>query len=138
MTVPPARWRRAVSSPPFRKSVSAAYFELDHPSPYMLLVAPVRPEKRSRIPAVTHIDGSARIQTVNPTHSPRFYRLLKEFQKHTGCPLLLSTSFNVRGEPIVESPRQAYQCLMRTGLDCWVLENLFLDKKDQQASPDHA
>jgi carbamoyltransferase len=124
-------------APAVMEEHSADYFELDRPSPYMQLVAPVRPERRSQIPAVTHIDGSARIQTVNSTHNPRFYRLLKEFQKQTGCPLLLNTSFNVRGEPIVESPRQAYQCLMRTGLDCIVLENFFLEKKDQPANPEY-
>ncbi len=109
----------------------ASYFELDCSSPYMLLVAPVRPEKRSLIPAVTHIDGSARIQTVNPTQNLKFHRLLEEFHKLTGCPILLNTSFNVRGEPIVESPRQAFQCFMATGLDFLIIENFFLDKKEQ-------
>lgn len=109
----------------------AEYFELDRPSPYMLLVASVRPDKRSLIPAVTHVDGSARIQTVNRSDNPRFHRLLEEFQRQTGCSLLLNTSFNVRGEPIVESPQQAYQCFMRTGLDFLVLENFLLAKEDQ-------
>jgi len=125
-------------APAIMEEHTADYFELECPSPYMQLVAPVRPEKRSSIPAVTHIDGSARIQTVNPTNNPRFYRLLKEFQKHTGCPILLNTSFNVRGEPIVESPLQAYKCFTRTGLDGLVLENFYLEKKDQPASPEHA
>ncbi|MDA2933522.1 carbamoyltransferase [Acidobacteria bacterium AH-259-D05] len=118
-------------APAIMEEQVAEYFELDRPSPYMLLVASVRPGKRSLIPAVTHVDGSARIQTVNPTDNPRFHRLLEEFRRQTDCSLLLNTSFNVRGEPIVESPRQAYQCFMRTGLDFLVLENFFLAKEDQ-------
>ena len=91
-------------APAIMEEFVASYFELDRPSPYMLLVAPVRLEKRSLIPAVTLVDGSACIQTVNPTHNLEFHQLLEEFHKLTGCPLLLNTSFNIRGEPIVESP----------------------------------
>ncbi|MEE8350512.1 MAG: carbamoyltransferase [Acidobacteriota bacterium] len=120
-------------APAIMEEHASAYFELDRPSPYMQVVAPVKAEMRGRIPAVTHIDGSARIQTVNSTTNPRFHRLLEEFHKQTSCPLLLNTSFNVRGEPIVESPRQAYQGLMRMGLDFLVIENCFLDKKDQHS-----
>lgn len=107
------------------------YFELDRPSPYMLLVAPVLEGRRAEIPSVTHVDGSARIQTVSRRTNPRFYGLLQEFQEQTGCAVLLNTSFNIVGEPIVESPEQAYQCFMRTGMDLLVLENCVLRKKDQ-------
>ena len=107
------------------------YFELDCSSPYMLLVAPVRDSKRCEIPAVTHVDGSARIQTVGKADNPRFHRLLEEFQGQTGSSVLLNTSFNVRGEPIVESPEQAYQCFMRTGIDFLSIGNFFLSKRDQ-------
>jgi hypothetical protein len=110
---------------------AAEYFELDSPSPYMLLVAPVRPECRSRIPAVTHVDGSARIQTVDRADHPDLYDLLTEFDRLTGCPVLLNTSFNVRGEPIVDSPGDAYRCFMRTGIDLLVLEEFALEKTDQ-------
>jgi carbamoyltransferase len=107
------------------------YFELDRPSPYMLLVAPTREERRAEIPAVTHVDGSARIQTVGAGCNPRFHRLLDNFFRLTGCPVLLNTSFNVRNEPIVESPKDAYDCFMRTHLDVLVLGSFYLDKKDQ-------
>ncbi|MEE2822817.1 MAG: carbamoyltransferase [Acidobacteriota bacterium] len=109
----------------------ADYFDLTRRSPYMLIVAPVKSKKRSRIPAVTHVDGSARIQTVSQTSNPRFHQLLEEFNKQTGCPILLNTSFNVRGEPIVESPAQAYRCFMSTGLDFLVVQNFLLSKRDQ-------
>src|SRR3989344_839125 len=79
------------------------YFDLDQPSPYMLLVADTRPEKRNEIPAVTHVDGSARIQTINRSQNPRYYDLLNAFERRTGCPVIINTSFNIRGEPIVES-----------------------------------
>jgi len=107
------------------------YFDLSTDSPYMLLVAQVRPEKRNDLPAVTHVDGSARIQTVGEDENPRFHRLLREFHRITGCPILLNTSFNIRGEPIVESPLQAYQCFMRTGLDHLVLEDCLVNKAQQ-------
>ncbi len=128
------------------------WFEIDRPSPYMLLVAPVKPDKRvssssvngtnisyldklkrprSQIPAVTHIDYSARIQTVHKETNSRFYDLLDQFEKETGCPILINTSFNVRGEPIVCSPQDAYLCFMRTEIDYLVIENHILAKKDQ-------
>lgn len=127
------------------------YFELEADSPYMLLVAPVRQERRiamtkeqqqlfgiaklnvprSDIPAVTHVDYSARIQTVDAQHHPRFHRLLAAFKKKTGCPVLVNTSFNVRGEPIVCTPADAYRCFMRTEIDCLVIGNHVL-MKDQQ------
>jgi len=127
------------------------YFELHVDSPYMLLVAPVLAKRqiamtkeqdalwgidrlnvpRSDIPAVTHLDYSARIQTVHPETNPRYHRLLKEFDAQTGCGVLVNTSFNVRGEPIVCTPADAYRCFMRTEIDLLVLENCVLDKKDQ-------
>jgi carbamoyltransferase len=130
-----ARVKYRESFRPFAPAIleerACEYFELDRPSPYMLLVARVRPERRAEIPAVTHVDGTARIQTVNQDTNPRFYGLLKEFQARTGCPTLLNTSFNVRGEPIVESPDQAYQCFMRTGLDLLALGNFLVEKSEQ-------
>ncbi|MEE9229261.1 MAG: carbamoyltransferase [Acidobacteriota bacterium] len=142
---------------PFAPSVLAErvsdYFGLDRASPYMLLVAPVderiripmteEQEKlfgvekllvpRSRIPAITHVDYSARIQTVHRDTNPRYYDLLKAFETRTGCPVLVNTSFNVRGEPIVCTPEDAYRCFMRTEMDYLVLENFLLAKPDQPA-----
>lgn len=127
------------------------WFEHEGPSPYMLIVAPVRQDKRkvmteeqeklfgidklnlvrSEIPAVTHVDYSARLQTVHPETNPRFYKLLDAFDERTGCPLLVNTSFNVRGEPIVNTPEDAYRCFMRTDMDFLVLENFLIDKTKQ-------
>ena len=127
------------------------YFELDCDSPYMLLVAPVRQERqipmtaeqrglwgidqlnvlRSDIPAVTHIDYSARIQTVSRDTNPNYYDLIKEFERVTGCAVVVNTSFNVRGEPIVCTPADAYQCFMRTHIDYLVLGPYLLDKTQQ-------
>ena len=86
---------------------------------------------RSQIPAVTHVDYSARIQTVHPETNPRFYALLDRFEEKTQCPVLVNTSFNVRGEPIVGSPQDAYRCFMRTGMDYLVMENLVLARTEQ-------
>jgi carbamoyltransferase len=86
---------------------------------------------RSEIPAITHVDYSARIQTVHKETNPRYYALLKQFEKQTHCPLLVNTSFNVRGEPIVCTPEDAYRCFMRTEMDYLVLENYLLEKSDQ-------
>ncbi len=140
---------------PFAPSVLADrvsdYFELDRASPYMMLTAPLRDVlrlpltedqralfgieklklKRSELPAVTHVDYSARVQTVHEDTSPRYYCLMKEFEKLTGCGVLVNTSFNVRGEPIVCTPEDAYRCFMRTGMDYLVIENFLLDKKEQ-------
>lgn len=131
------------------------YFELDEESPYMLLCADVRKERRkpfalknlmeytdmdmipivntprSDIPAVTHVDYSARIQTVTEDRNKRYYQILREFEKITGCAVIVNTSFNVRGEPIVNSPKDAYVCFMRTGMDVLVLENYILCKEEQ-------
>jgi carbamoyltransferase len=144
---------------PFAPSVLADrvhdYFELDRPSPYMLLVAPVNNSirvpmsseqerlfgidklnvPRSQIPAVTHVDYTARIQTVHRETNPRYYDLLKTFEARTGCPVLVNTSFNVRGEPIVCSVEDAYRCFMRTEMDYLVIEDYILAKKDQPAAP---
>jgi len=140
---------------PFAPSVQAEkvsdWFEMDSESPYMLLVAPIREDKRialteeqkklfgidllnvsrSQLPSITHVDYSARVQTVTPDNNPRFYNLLKEFGEATGCPVLINTSFNVRGEPIVCTPEQAYMCFMRTGMDFLVLEDCVLLKAEQ-------
>jgi carbamoyltransferase len=140
---------------PFAPSVLAErvndVFDHDRSSPYMLIVAPVRerlrcplpPEaeslfgierlklKRSQLPAITHLDYSARIQTVHEETNPRYYRLLRAFEERTGCPVLVNTSFNVRGEPIVCTPEDAYRCFMRTEMDYLVVENLLLNKADQ-------
>ncbi len=119
---------------PFAPSVMAErspeWFEIDCDSPYMLLVAPVRESKRV-IPAVTHVDYSARIQTVSREQNALYYDLLAEFDRLTGVPVLINTSFNVRGEPIVCTPHDAYLCFMRTNMDFLALGHCFLDKKEQ-------
>lgn len=127
------------------------YFELDCESPYMLLVSPVKENirrkmtdsenslfgiqklnvKRSAIPAVTHVDYSARIQTVSREDSPLYYRLIEAFYKKTGCAVIVNTSFNVRGEPLVRSPQEAYKCFMRTDMDYLLMGPFLLDKKEQ-------
>jgi len=123
---------------PFAPSVLAdkasEWFETDVDSPYMLLVAQVREGKRT-IPAVTHVDNSARLQTVTRDESPLYYDLIAEFEKITGVPIVINTSFNVRGEPIVCSPEDAYRCFMRTEIDTLVLENCVVAKKDQKPVP---
>jgi carbamoyltransferase len=142
---------------PFAPAVLAEevgeWFEHEVPSPYMLLVSGIMEGKRkvmsdqeralfgieklnvprSEIPAVTHVDYSARIQTVHEETNPRFHALISAFHKRTGCPLLVNTSFNVRGEPIVGSPDDAYRCFMRTEMDALVIENCLLLKADQPA-----
>ena len=118
---------------PFAPAVLAEraseWFELDRESPFMLLVCQVRPGRE--IPAVTHVDGSARVQTVTRETAPEFYDLLAEFERQTGCPVLINTSFNVRGEPIVCTPEHAYLCFMRTDMDVLVLGNNLLLKSEQ-------
>ncbi|MBK5941329.1 carbamoyltransferase [Halochromatium roseum] len=140
---------------PFAPAVLAEqvsdWFEQSRPSPYMLIVAPVAASKRikmteaeqqlfgidklhiarSEVPAITHVDYSARLQTVHRETNPRFHRLISAFAERTGCPLLVNTSFNVRGEPIVGSPEDAYRCFMRTEMDALVLENCLLTKSEQ-------
>lgn len=106
------------------------FFNLDRDSPFMLLVAPVRQDRRT-IPSVTHVDGSARIQTINENQDPLFYSLIKEFQRLTGVPAIINTSFNVRGEPIVCTPEDAWRCFMRTKMDSLVIGPFFLEKSRQ-------
>ena len=129
------------------------WFEMNADSPYMLLVAPVKKERqipmtvdqrklwgldllnvpRSDIPAVTHIDYSARVQTVSRDVSPDYYDLIAQFERLTGCPVVVNTSFNVRGEPIVCSPGDAHTCFMRTHIDALVLGPFLLHKSEQPA-----
>ncbi|MDX1647959.1 MAG: carbamoyltransferase [Longimicrobiales bacterium] len=140
---------------PFAPSVlehrAADYFDLDTESPYMLLVSPVKEERRvpmtakqealfgierlnvprSDVPSITHVDYSARVQTVSRDRSPDYFDLISKFEEYTGCPLLVNTSFNVRGEPIVCTPEDAYVCFMRTDMDFLILDSFFLDKRDQ-------
>ena len=104
------------------------YFDLDRESPYMLLVADVQPDKRDMIPAVTHVDGSARIQTISEKQNPKYYNLIKAFRENTGCSVIINTSFNVRGEPIVESPKDALNCFLNTHMDYLVMGNIVMDK----------
>ena len=104
-------------------------FEGEGDSPFMLLTRYVRPEWRDRIPAVVHVDGTARVQTVRQEHNPRLYRLLKEFEAITGVPVLLNTSFNIKGEPIVETPEDAIKCFLGTGMDFLVVNDTLLAKK---------
>jgi carbamoyltransferase len=133
------------------------YFDVphDHDSPYMLLVAPVREDQRtpgsadrmrglagierlnvlrSTVPSITHVDFSARIQTVTPDANGRYYRLIKSFESRTGCPILVNTSFNIRGEPIVGTPADAFRCFMGTHLDALVIENTLLLKDEQSGA----
>jgi carbamoyltransferase len=127
------------------------YFAMEADSPYMLLVADVREDRRrkltaeqerltgidklqaprSELPAITHVDHSARVQTVAADRSPRFHAILEAFEKRTGCPVLLNTSFNVRGEPMVNTPEDAYRCFMATGMDVLVVGNFLLQKSAQ-------
>ncbi len=126
-------------------------FEMTDKSPYMLIVSSVKKElcnemtnyqkklfgidklriSRSKLPAVTHVDYSARIQTVSKTTNPRYHRLISAFKERTGCPTIVNTSFNVRGEPIVCTPKDAYRCFMRTEMDILVLQNQILLKEEQ-------
>jgi carbamoyltransferase len=152
-------------APSVLESEAHRWFDLEpgQSSPYMLLVAPVSTERRvpvddatagvmatdpdlrnrvniqrSTIPAVTHVDYSARVQTVDAARNPRFARLLAEFHRQTGCPVLVNTSFNVRGEPIVCSPEDAYRCFLATEMDVLVLEDVILTKKDVATKMDNA
>jgi carbamoyltransferase len=138
-------------APAVLEEEASQQFELNAKSPYMLLVAPVRQElrlpqseeephlfgieklkvPRSSLPAITHVDYSARVQTVSPQTNPRFYGLIQAFRRRTGCPTLVNTSFNVRGEPIVCTPADAFRCFMRTEMDVLVLENQLLLKEEQ-------
>ncbi len=137
---------------PFAPSVleeeASRWFDIDRESPYMLLTAAVKPDKRlkfpdgfngleklkiarSLIPAVTHVDNSARVQTVRRSDNPLYYDMIRAFSQKTGCPVIINTSFNVRGEPLVLSPLDAYKCFMRTEMDYLVLGEFLLNKKEQ-------
>ena len=139
-------------APSCLEETASDFFEIDRPSPYMLLVAPVQQERciplkgdereldnlmewvnrpRSDIPAITHVDFSARIQSVGSVNNPRYHRLIKAFEDETGYGIIINTSFNVRGEPIVCTPEDAFRCFMRTEMDYLVLENYLLYKQDQ-------
>jgi carbamoyltransferase len=126
------------------------FFEMrpNEDSPYMLLVAPVKEDKRlpidetatgldklhqqrSVVPAITHVDNSARVQTVDRERNPRFAGILEAFKARTGCPVLINTSFNVRGEPIVNTPEDAHRCFMGTNMDVLVIDNFVLEKAGQ-------
>jgi carbamoyltransferase len=128
------------------------FFDIDRPSPYMLLVAQVQPDRclptdnddstdlfkrvnrpRSDVPAITHVDNSARIQSVSAATNPRYHGVIKAFEERTGYGIIINTSFNVRGEPIVCTPEDAYRCFMRTEMDFLVLGNHILDKTAQPA-----
>lgn len=104
------------------------YFEQKVADPFMLKVCMVRPEMRDRLPAITHLDGTARLQTVHRETNPRFHKMLKEFEKLSGVPVILNTSFNIMGEPIVESPYDAIRCFFSTGLDALILGNRLITK----------
>ena len=138
-------------APSVLRETVAEYFEMEYDSPYMLLVAPVQENRRvkitkeqealfgidklnvsrSDIPAITHVDYSERVQTVVENEHPRYYRLIKAFQETSGYSVIVNTSFNVRSEPIVCTPEDAYRCFMRTDLDYLAFGNYVLDKRDQ-------
>lgn len=127
---------------PFAPSVCAddapTYFECDIPLPepadFMLMVYPVRKEWHERLPAVTHVDGSGRLQAVRKEQHPLYYALIKEFGRLSGIPILVNTSFNIRGEPIVCTPEDAYRCMMGTGIDCLVMDRFLIRRED---NPQH-
>jgi len=147
-------------APAVLREDAAEFFQMQpgEDSPYMLLVASVQHDKRrnsnsngqqatgldklaqvrSVVPAITHVDYSARVQTVDETRHGRFYRLLKRFKEKTGCPVIINTSFNVRGEPIVCTPKDAYRCFMATDMDALVIDDFLLLKKDQTQAERHA
>ena len=103
-------------------------FEGDEDLPFMLIAKPVRPEWRDKIPAIVHVDGTARVQTVREATNPMLYRLLKEFEALTGVPVLINTSFNIKGEPIVETPQDAVNCFLTTGVDHLVIHDTIVSK----------
>ena len=117
---------------PFAPAVLAEfqdeYFTIGQDSPHMLIACQVRPDKRDAIPAVVHVDGSCRVQTVRPETNQRFYALLKAFYAETGCPVLLNTSFNVKGQPIVNTPAEAIACFRSTNIDVLVVGDFYVEK----------
>ena len=129
--------KRRESFRPFAPSVLrehvAEWFEQDDEVPFMMKVFQIQRDKRDRIPAVTHVDGSGRLQTVREEHSPRYYRLIQAFHGRTGVPMLLNTSFN-ENEPIVCRPQEALECFLRTKMDLLVLENHLIRRSCPGAS----
>ena len=109
------------------------FFESGRPNPFMLKVFQVRPEFRSKLPGVTHVDGSARLQTVSARENPLYHRMLVEVGRRTGMPCAINTSFNIRGEPIVNSPLDALKCYFTTGLDALVIDRFVLEKRPRPA-----
>jgi carbamoyltransferase len=110
------------------------YFECDRPlqipADFMLMVYPIKKKYHDKIPAVTHVDGSGRLQTIRKFQNPLYYNLIKEFGKLSKIPILINTSFNIRGEPIVCSPYDAYKCMMGTGIDCLVMDKFLVKRED--------
>ena len=129
-----AKIKHRESFRPFAPSILeeyvSEYFEIDTPSPYMLMVAPVK--KSEKIPAVTHVDGTSRVQTVSKESNPLYYNLINEFYKITGVPVIINTSMNVMGEPIVNIPEQAYQMIVKTDMDFLVMGNYLLEKNKER------
>jgi carbamoyltransferase len=140
-------------APAVLRERASEYFALPdgHDSPYMQLVTALQPEQlravpparglarlaqpRSTVPAVTHVDGSARVQTVDAERNPRFHAIVSAFARKTGCPLVINTSFNLHGEPIVCTPADAYRCFMATHMDALVIERCVLRKSEQPGAP---
>jgi carbamoyltransferase len=120
-------------APSIKEESAAEYFHSSQTSPFMTLTLPVRANRRDRIPAVTHVDGSARVQTVRHADSPRYWNLLDRFEKHTGVPILLNTSFNIQ-EPIVCTPKQALTTFLDSDVDALVIGNYFIERKMVQSS----
>ena len=127
-----ARIKRREPFRPFAPSIllekAGEYFVKDYPDPFMIKVYPIRPEKRSIIPAVTHVDGSGRLQTVRKEDNPLYWQLIKEFENLTGVPVVLNTSFN-ENEPIVCTPQEALDCFLRTKMDVLVLGNYLIRRQ---------
>ena len=128
-----ARVKFRESFRPFAPSVlwehQREYFDLEIPSPYMLMVADIWPRMREKIPAVTHVDGTGRIQTVMKDMNPKYYKLIEKFYEITGVPVVLDTSFNVKGEPIVETPGDAIRCFLGSNFDELYIDNLLIVKR---------
>ena len=117
---------------PFAPSILAEdvgeWFDYDHEAPYMLFVFDVKKEKQHLVPGITHVDGSGRLQSVDSERNPKYHALIREFKKHTGIPMVINTSFNIKGEPIVNTPTDAVRCFLGNGLDCLVLGDFIVKK----------
>ncbi len=136
----PENWQRVNLKIKFRESFrpfaptvlfdqTSSYFDFPEPSPYMLFTAQVHENRRKEIPSVTHVDGSARLQTISRDQHQKYYDLIREFYTISGCPVIINTSFNVRGEPIVCTPEDAFRCFINTDMDILVLGNFLIDKE---------